>query len=174
MKEAARAKVAASATIMTALVYAMTSISIPMPPPLGVWHIGDIASFIAAILCGPLVGAFACGVGAALFDIWNPLWGSKYITWWPATIVIRSFMGFLLGRLRRVIPSKPRASELVAMIVAAVEKNVGYFIYDYYLFGSYAYMDLVTFFPLSVIDIIVTIPLLVSIRKALKIQYIIE
>lgn len=174
MTEAAKAKVVASTAIMTALVYTMTSISVPMPPPLGVWHTGDIASFIAAILCGPVVGAIACGVGATLFDIWNPLWGSAFITWWPATIVIRSFMGFLLGKLRRAIPSKPLVSELIAMIIAAVEKNIGYFIYDYYLFGPAAYMDLITFFPLSVIDIIVTIPLLVSIRRALKIQYIIE
>ena len=169
-----KARAVASIGIMTALVYVMTSISIPMPKPLGVWHIGDIASFIAAILCGPYVGAFACGVGAALFDVWNPLWGSSFIIWAPATIIIRGFMGFLLGKLRRAIPAKPRASELLAMVVAAVEKNIGYFIYDYYLFGSLAYLDLVTFFPLSVIDIAVTIPLLLSIRKVLKIEYILE
>jgi len=50
-------------------VYAMASILILMPPPLGVWHIEDIVSFTEAILCSPFVRAFACGVGGALFDI---------------------------------------------------------------------------------------------------------
>lgn len=173
MKVELSSKVVASMSVMTALVYALTAISIPMPKPLGVWHIGDIASFAAAFLCGPFVGAFACGVGAMLFDLWNPLWGSSFINWALPTLIIRGFMGFLLGRLRRIFPAKPRHSELFAMVVAAVEKNIGYFIYDYYLFGPIAYLDLITFFLLSTIDIIVTLPLLRLLRKALKIEYII-
>ena len=172
MEERLSPKTIASMAIMTALVYAMTAISIPMPQPLGVWHIGDVGSFIVAFLCGPYVGAFACGVGATLFDVWNPLWGSVYISWAPATIIIRGFMGFLLGRLRLVISTNPRASELLAMIIGAVEKNLGYFMYDYAIRGPAAYLDLVTFFPLSAISIIVTIPLLFSLRKALRTEYI--
>ena len=172
MKNKSTTMMVASAGVMTAFVYAMTSISIPMPKPLGVWHIGDIASFIVAILYGPFVGAFACGVGAMLFDVWNPLWGSSFITWAPVTVIVRGFMGFLLGKLRRVISTRSRTSELLAMVVAAVEKNIGYFIYDYALLGSVAYLDLITFFPLSALDIAVTLPLLLSLRKALKIEYI--
>lgn len=173
MRKRSTSKAIASAGIMAAFVYAMTSISVPMPKPLGVWHIGDIASFIVAILYGPFVGAFACGVGAMIFDIWNPLGGSSYITWAPATIIIRGFMGFLLGKLRRVMPAKPRTSELVAIVVASVEKNIGYFIYDYALFGSVAYLDLITFFALSALSIAITLPLLISLRKALRIEYVI-
>lgn len=173
MKKRSTSMAIASAGIMAAFVYAMTSISVPMPKPLGVWHIGDIASFIVAIFYGPLVGAFACGVGAMIFDIWNPLWGSIFIGWALATVIIRGLMGFLLGRLRRIIPAKPRTSELIAMVVAAVEKNIGYFIYDYALLGSMAYLDLITFFPLSALDIAITLSLLLSLRKALKIEYVI-
>lgn len=172
MKNKSTPMMVASAGVMTAFVYAMTSISVPMPKPLGVWHIGDIASFIVAIFYGPLVGAFACGVGAMLFDVWNPLWGSSFIMWAPVTVIVRGFMGFLLGKLRRVISARPRTSELLAMVVAAVEKNIGYFIYDYALLGSVAYLDLITFFPLSALDIVVTLPLLLSLRKALKIEYV--
>ena len=170
MKRTARA--VSLTGIMTALVYVMTSISVPMLPPLGVWHLGDVASFIAAILCGPYIGAFACGVGAFLFDVWNPLWGSKFIIWAPATIVIRSLMGFILGTTRKIIEDNRKVSELLAMIIAAVEKNFGYFFYDFALFGAVAYMDLITFFPLSAIDIIITIPILLAIRTALKIEYL--
>jgi len=166
-------KILALTSVMTALVYLATSIALKMPPPLGAWHLGDIASFVAAFLCGPLIGAFACGVGAMLFDVWNPLWGGAFASWAPATIMIRGFMGFMLGKLRRIFPNKPMLSELIAMILAAFQKNICYFLYDYYLLGPAAFLDLVTFFPLSAIDIIVTIPLLASVRKALKIDYLV-
>lgn len=165
-------RVIASAALMAALVYVMTSISIRMPPPLGVWHIGDVASFVAGILFGPVVGAFACGVGATLFDVWNPLWGSSFITWAPATLVIRSVMGLLLGRYRRLIKRNTVLSDLAVMIAAHLWKNLAYFLYDYYLFGAVAYLDLATFFLLTAVDIAVTIPLLGAIRKALGREYI--
>jgi len=69
IKERSKTKVAALTALMKAFVYVMASISIPMPPPLGVWHIVDIVFFTKAIICGPVVRAFAWGVGVALFDI---------------------------------------------------------------------------------------------------------
>lgn len=173
ISEISSSKIVAITGIMTALVYAATSVSIPMPQPLGVWHIGDIASFIVAFLCGSLIGAFASGVGAMLFDVWNPLWGGAFISWAPATIIIRGFMGFILGKFRRIFPDHPMYSELFAMILAVTQKNICYFLYDYFLRGPVAYLDLITFFPLSAIDIVIAIPLLASIRKTLKIDYLV-
>jgi len=157
---------------MTAFVYVMTSISVRMPPPLGFWHIGDVASFIAGILFGPVVGAFACGVGPTLFDVWNPLWGSSGIIWAPPTLVIRGVMGFILGRYRRIFGGSTIKSDLAVMVVAHLWKNFGYFLYDYYLFGAVAYLDLVTFFLLTAVDIVVSIPLLNAIRRAMGNDYI--
>ncbi|MCS7385302.1 MAG: ECF transporter S component [archaeon GB-1867-005] len=167
------AKVIAYTAAMTALVYVMTCIAVPMPKPLGVWHLGDVASFIAAIMFGPKIGAFACGVGAALFDVWNPMYQSAFIQWAPATIVIRGIMGFILGKMRRIISNKPRTSELLAMIISHIWKNTAYFLYDYWLLGPVAYLDLITFFPLSAVDIIVTIPLMAAIRKAMRVEYVV-
>jgi len=158
-------KTVASAAIMAALVYVMTSISVRMPPPLGFWHIGDVASFIAGILFGPLVGTLACGVGATLFDVWSPLWGSSGIVWAPATLVIRGSMGYILGRFRDIYPKNRLVSDLSIMVIAAVWKNIGYFLYDYYLYGAAAYLDLSTFFLLSVVDIAITLPLIRALRK---------
>lgn len=172
MSKKSSAKVVALMSVMTALVYAMTSLAWPMPHPLGVWHIGDIASSIAAILCGPYVGAFACGVGAAIFDVWNPLLGSALWYYAPVTIFIRGSMGFLMGSLRQIIPGKPKTSEMIVMILGAIQKNLCYLLYDYVLFGwAVASFDL-TFFPLSAFSIVVTVPLLVSLRKALKLDYL--
>ncbi|MCS7369032.1 MAG: ECF transporter S component [archaeon GBS-70-058] len=166
-----RSMAISASAFATALVYVMTCIAVPMPKPLGVWHAGDIASFISSILFGPIVGGFACGVGAALFDIWNPLYQSSFIIWAPATLIIRGIMGFMLGKLRRIIPSRPRLSEVLAMIISHVWKNFAYFAYDYYLFGPVAYLDLLTFFPLSAIDIAITVPLLAVIRKSIGKEY---
>ena len=173
MSKASRTLFVAYTAIMTALVYIMTCIAVPMPKPLGVWHLGDVASFVVAIMFGPKVGAFACGVGAMLFDLWNPLYQSTFIQWAPATLVIRGAMGYIIGKLRRIIPSKPRISEVLAMAVSHVWKNFAYFFYDYWLFGPVAYLDLITFFPLSVVDIVAAFLVLMALRKSLRIEYFI-
>jgi uncharacterized membrane protein len=72
-------KEAAYISVMAALIYVATSIAIPMPKPLGIWHFGDIMTFITGILFGPVVGLFASAIGPTLFDIWNPLHGSGYV-----------------------------------------------------------------------------------------------
>lgn len=168
-----RSKYVAYTGMLTALVYVMTSIAVPMPKPLGVWHMGDVASFIASILFGPKIGAFACGVGAMLFDVWNPLYQSAFIQWAPATIFIRGVMGFIIGYFRDKITSNRRASEVIAMALSHVWKNFAYFLYDYMLFGPVAFLDLATFFPLSVIDILVSLPLIAGVRRALNIEYVV-
>jgi len=168
-----RSKKIALTGVFTALVYITTSISVPMPQPLGVWHMGNLVAFIGAILCGPYVGAFVCAVGAGLFDIWNPLWGSRFIMWAPATLVIRGLMGFLVGKIARLENLEPNRSGLIAMIVGHVEKNVGYFLYDYYLFGAVSFLDLFTLFPKSIVEIVITLGLLVAVRKTLRETYLV-
>jgi uncharacterized membrane protein len=160
--------------VLTAVVYVMTSISLKMPPPLGAWHFGDVGSFIAGILFGPVVGAFSCGVGAMLFDVWNPMWGSAFISWAPATIVIRSIMGYLLGKYRRIIPYNTLYSEILIMAISQTWKNLAYFAYDYSLRGAAAWLDIVTFFPLSAISIIVALPILRGVRTYLNRDYFME
>lgn len=172
MVKSQSSKRVAFTVVMTALVYVMTSISVKMPPPLGVWHIGDVASFITAILFGPVVGAFACGVGATLFDVWNPMWGSAFIIWAPATLIIRGVMGFLLGRYRRLLPNNLVGSDVTIMALSHVWKNLAYFLYDYSIRGAAAWLDIFTFFPLSAVDIVVTIPLLQALRKAFDREYL--
>lgn len=111
-------------------------------------------------------------MGATIFDVWNPLYQSAFIRWAPATLVIRGLMGFIIGKLRDKITSNLRVSEVLAMIISHVWKNTAYFAYDYWLFGPAAYLDLITFYPLTVIDIIVATSILAYIRKALRIDYV--
>lgn len=157
----------------TALVYVTTSISIPMPPPLGVWHMGNLVSFLSAILCGPIVGAFACGVGATLFDVWNPLWGSSFSVYAPATLIIRGTMGYLLG-LITYKRENHRKYAIIAVLTGHIWKNVGYFIYDYLLYGSAAFFDLTSLTVKSVFEIILTLTTLEAIRRKIGRTYLSE
>ncbi|MBS7623792.1 ECF transporter S component [Candidatus Bathyarchaeota archaeon] len=164
---------AAYISVMAASIYVATSIAVPMPRPLGIWHFGDVITFITGILFGPIVALLASAIGPTLFDVWNPLHGSSYIVYAPATLVIRGFMGWILGSLRGVFRGKPRSSEILAMVAAVTEKNIGYFLYDYYLYGPVAYLDLVTFFPMDALYIILTVPLLTALRRLLGRMYIV-
>ena len=166
-------KEAAFIAVMAALIYVATSIAIPMPRPLGIWHFGDIMTFIVGILFGPIVALFASAIGPTLFDIWNPIHGSGYVVYAPATLIIRGLMGWILGTLRGVFKEKRQFSEIVAMVVAVTVKNFGYFFYDYYLYGPVAYLDLITFFPMDALYILVTIPLLKTLRRLINRDYII-
>jgi uncharacterized membrane protein len=164
---------AAFISVMAAFIYVATSIAVPMPRPLGVWHFGDVMTFITGILFGPVVALFASAIGPTLFDVWSPLHGSAYVVYAPATLVIRGFMGWMLGSLRSVLKGKPRFSEILAMAIAVTVKNTGYFVYDYYLYGPVAYLDLITFFPMDALYIIVTVPVLAALRRLLGTEYII-
>ncbi len=157
--------------VFTALVYVTTSISIPMPPPLGVWHMGNLVSFLSAILCGPVVGAFACGVGATLFDVWNPLWGSSFSVYAPASLIIRGSMGYVLGLIaykRENIRKYP----IIAVVAGHLWKNIGYFIYDYLLYGSAAFFDLTSLSIKSIFEIILTLATLEAVRRKIGRNYL--
>lgn len=166
-----RSKIIAFMSVFTALVYITTSISIAMPPPLGVWHMGNLISFLSAILCGPTVGAFACAVGAALFDFWNPLHGSRFVVYVPATLVIRGSMGFIIGKIayNKEPPTKWVA---LAVIFGHIWKNIGYTLYDYYLYGALAFFDLWTLSIKSIFEIVLTFVVLSAVRRALGRNYL--
>ena len=61
-------KEAAYISVMAALIYVATSIAIPMPKPLGIWHFGDMMTFITGILFGPVVALFASAISVLLQD----------------------------------------------------------------------------------------------------------
>jgi uncharacterized membrane protein len=90
------------AAVFTALVCIATmSFTVYIPSTKGYFNIGEAMIYTAAILFGPLIGAFAGGVGSMLADI---LLGYYYYA--PATLVVKAIEGFVVGFLSR----KTRAS----------------------------------------------------------------
>jgi uncharacterized membrane protein len=89
-------KLAVSA-IFTALVFVATVVfSSYVPQTTGFFNIGETMVYITAILFGPLVGAFAGGVGSMLADLFL-----GYPHFAPATLVIKGCEGAVVGLLSR-------------------------------------------------------------------------
>jgi uncharacterized membrane protein len=88
------------AAISTALVCVATIIFyIYVPATRGFFNVGETMIYIAALLFGPVIGAFAGGVGASLADILLNYW---YYA--PATFVIKACEGAVVGILGRRRP----------------------------------------------------------------------
>ncbi len=89
----------------------------------GLIHLGNIPLFIAGMIFGKKVGAFAGSFGMALFDITSG-WG----IWAPFTFIIVGIMGYCIG-----IISEKRyfknifINDIICIIVAIIIKTVGYY-----------------------------------------------
>ena len=83
--------------IFTSLVCVATMVfSIYVPQTRGFFNIGETMVYITALLFGPLIGAFAGGVGSMFADL---LLG--YPQFAPATLIIKACEGGIVGALGR-------------------------------------------------------------------------
>ena len=68
-------------------------IKIPTPT-FGYIHPGDGFVLLCGVVLGPLPGALAAGIGSMFSDIF-----SGYVTWAPATFIIKALTGGIAGLL---------------------------------------------------------------------------
>ncbi len=86
--------------VFTALVCVVTIIfSIYVPATEGFFNIGESMVFLSALLFGPLVGAFAGGVGSMLADLFL-----GYPHYAPATLLIKACEGAVVGMVKKRNP----------------------------------------------------------------------
>jgi len=106
----------AIAPVFAALVCIATLIlTVSVPATTGYFNIGETTIYIAALLFGPLVGAFAGGVGAAIADM---LVAPSFA---PGTLVIKSLEGAIVGFLnRKLFTQTSRSSWRVCTIFLGV------------------------------------------------------
>jgi uncharacterized membrane protein len=89
-----RTKTIAATAVFTAFVAAATmAFVIFIPITKGYFNIGEVMVYIAAMLMGPYVGAFAGGVGSAISDA---ILAAQYA---PGTLVIKGMEGLIVGYL---------------------------------------------------------------------------
>jgi uncharacterized membrane protein len=81
--------------LMTSLVAVLTIlVQIYVPTTQGYFNFGEVGVYITAILFGPIIGAFAGGVGSMIADL-----ATGFILYAPGTLIIKGFEGFIVGYL---------------------------------------------------------------------------
>ncbi len=99
--------------LMAALVYVGNYLQIKIPNGVLVTriHLGNSMCLLAGLLFGGISGGLSSGIGAALYDLLDPV----YITSAPFTFINKFAMGFTAGILNR----SKAGSEFVRALLAA-------------------------------------------------------
>lgn len=164
--------------LMAALVYSGNYLQIKIPNGVLVTriHFGNSMCLLAGLLFGPLTGGLASGIGAALYDLFDPV----YIVSAPYTFISKFAMGFVAGLLNRHAMFKEK--KRVNTIVSAV---IGQLVYIFlYLLKSYLTIlilggtteaawaavgtNALTSSVNAVIAVVVSVPLYYMLKTALK------
>lgn len=101
--------------LMAALVYAGNYLQIKIPNGALVTriHLGNSMCLLAGLLFGRLKGGLASGIGAALYDLFDPV----YIVSAPYTFFSKFAMGFTAGHLRKHGVSSEKTSVILGAVV---------------------------------------------------------
>lgn len=121
----------AIATVFAALVCIATiAFTVSVPATSGYFNIGETIIYVAALLFGPFVGAFAGGLGAAIADMLvAPIFA-------PGTLVIKSCEGAIVGFLGKKLLTQTSRSNwriyttLLGVVVGVLLATTGSFYYS--------------------------------------------
>ena len=164
-KDASSTALIAMAAVMAALVCITTIlIQVPIPATEGFFNIGDAMIMVAALTGGPLVGAFAGGVGSSLAD----LLGGWYV-WVVPTLIIKGTEGFLTGWI--LSKGEQNVQRVVlAWVIGGCEMVLGYFLVQVYLYGlSAAFVELPFNFVQMVVGGLVGIPVSLALKRMIRV-----
>lgn len=159
--------------LMAALVYAGNYLQIKIPNGVLVTriHLGNSMCLLAGLLFGALNGGLASGIGAGLYDLFDPV----YIVSAPYTFISKFAMGMTAGLLRT-------NNEKKRVIIAAIVGQVTYIVL--YLLKTYVTIiilggtsqaawaavgtNAITSTVNAVLAVVIAVPLYFMLRAALK------
>ncbi len=164
-KETSSTVLIAMAAVMAALVCITTVlIQVPIPATDGFFNIGDAMVMVAALIGGPIVGAFAGGIGSSFAD----LLGGWYV-WVIPTLIIKGMEGFLTGWILRRGEQNVQ-NVVLAWIIGGLEMVFGYFLVQVYMYGlSAAMVELPFNFVQMAVAGIVGIPLSQALKRIIRV-----
>ena len=170
-----------SVGMMAALVFVGNYLQFKIPVSIGDVtrvHLGNSMCLLAGLLFGPGVGGLASGIGAGLYDLFDPV----YIVSAPYTFCSKFAMGFLAGLLGRAAFRKEGKSRVLQVILAGVVGQLAYIFLS--LLKSYVTLRLVgtasqaAFLAVipkiaasavnAVAAVVISVPLSIALRKALS------
>lgn len=119
------------AALMAAFTCIATMIIKISTPTFGYIHLGDGLVLLSGIVLGPAAGALAAGTGSMFADIF-----SGYVTWAPATFLIKALTagisGLLFSATKHRLPSG-RTYSLSIIVSGFIGESImviGYFLYE--------------------------------------------
>lgn len=120
-----RTRFLAFVTIFSALLAILSSISVPMPPPLWSISLFTLGISVVATLFGPKMGFLAGGIGGAIAQIYGAygtLSGSDTVIFVVSAFVAKGAAGLVIGYGRLAArPFAKRQIKAVASILAFIE-----------------------------------------------------
>ena len=123
-------------TVMAALIAALACVAtmiIKIPSPLkGYLNLGDCIVLLAGWILSPTYAFLAAGLGSALADVF-----SGYLTYAPATFVIKGLMALIAFYAFRLLPNKlgDLLSKIISGVLAEIIMILGYFVFEGFLYG---------------------------------------
>ena len=120
------------ASLLAALCCVATMI-IKIPSPFkGYLKLGDCVVLLSGWILSPVYGFLAAGVGSALADVF-----SGYITYAPATFVIKGIMALIAYGVFKFLKNKTRknSARIISGVLAEIIMVLGYFIFEGFLYG---------------------------------------
>lgn len=169
-----------SVGLMAALVFVGNYMQIKIPVSIGDVtrvHLGNSMCLLAGLLFGPGIGGLASGIGAALYDLFDPV----YIVSAPYTFCSKFAMGFVAGLLNRQFAGEERKYKPVGVIAAGIVGQLTYiFLYllksyvSLRLVGTASGAALIAVIPKiasssinAIAAVIISVPLFFALKKAL-------
>ncbi len=120
--------------VLAALLAALCCIGtllFPIPlPGSGYANFGDCFVVLSGFVLGPVWGAAAAGLGSMLADVL-----SGYAYYAPATFVIKALMAVTAALIARALRRRCYAGTVAASVAAECIMVLGYFLYEWALYG---------------------------------------
>ncbi|HZQ08856.1 MAG TPA: ECF transporter S component [Anaerolineae bacterium] len=118
----------ATTALAIAIVFVLVRVvQIPIPATGGYTHLGAVGEVFVAIAFGPIVGAVAAGVGAALADL-----TSGFGSFAPLTLIAHGALGLCVGWLAA---KKTWVSMIIAWIIGGLALVAVYFLGEATVYG---------------------------------------
>lgn len=110
--------------LMAALVFVGNYMQIQIPNGILVTriHLGNSMCLLAGLLFSGTIGGVSSGIGAALFDLFNP----AYVLSSPYTFISKFAMGFVAGKLNR--GGETKKSQILSAVIASVAAQAVYIV----------------------------------------------
>ncbi len=140
--------------LLAAAIFLLTAFA-RVPIPAGYLNLGDVGVFLAAMLLPADIAAICAGVGSALADLIG-----GFALYAPVTFVVKGGTALVFALLWRRLPGKLRYLALLSVLIVPL----GYFVYELFVAGAYAWADL----PLNLLQAVIGVLLALAVKRVIR------